>query len=319
MKRLKPSQFTAVSDKVVKYRFQAAGWRVYEHYEIREEDEKTFVVAPVSEPRIGSAERDTRAVYAPLRTPGPVLDLAELAEEEITPEIVRDWAEYYGLLGFPDDDVERRDDEFGRFESKGQGRRDSVRRFAEAAGEVRVCLRIYEAIRADEDVDLKELSDAYAHLLPSEAIEPESLSELRAGEDRSRLAHVIGRLVQMRLEEFCYPRFGPHTRGGVATGRFVLAWGYRGLIGAIWLQMAWLLEEAGESARTCELPGCLRVIHFESGRSADELGSIKDADGRFKTNARGKYKTRDDIKFCKGRGHKQKYHYRKKAGWPGYF
>ena len=30
-------------------------------------------------------------------------------------------------------------------------------------------------------------------------------------------------------------------------------------------------------------------------------------------------KTRVDREFCKGRGCKQKYHYRKKAGWPGYY
>jgi hypothetical protein len=68
--------------------------------------------------------------------------------------------------------------------------------------------------------------------------------------------------------------------------------------------------------KRCKLPGCLRVIHFEPGRSADDLGSIKDADGTFVKNARGKYKTRRDKKFCKG--HRQKYHYRKTAGWTGY-
>ena len=42
-------------------------------------------------------------------------------------------------------------------------------------------------------------------------------------------------------------------------------------------------------------------------------------DPELKKNARGKYKTRVDREFCKGRGCKQKYHYRKKAGWSGYY
>jgi hypothetical protein len=91
----------------------------------------------------------------------------------------------------------------------------------------------------------------------------------------------------------------------------------RRLLGAIWIQMAWLLENES-SVRFCRLPACRRVITFEPGKSADEIGTIKDAEGRFKRNARGKYKTRSDRTFCRGRGCKQKYNYRKKAGWHGY-
>ena len=82
------------------------------------------------------------------------------------------------------------------------------------------------------------------------------------------------------------------------------------LLGAIWLHMAWLLEAEGERVRRCKLPGCLHVVHFEPGESPEDPG--------LKKNPRGRYKTRVDREFCKGRGCKQKYHYRKKAGWPGY-
>ena len=82
------------------------------------------------------------------------------------------------------------------------------------------------------------------------------------------------------------------------------------MLGAIWLHMAWLLEAEGERVKRCKLPGCLRVIHFEP--------SEPPADAGLKKNARGKYKTGSDREFCKGRGCKQKYHYRKKAGWTGY-
>jgi hypothetical protein len=87
--------------------------------------------------------------------------------------------------------------------------------------------------------------------------------------------------------------------------------GFESLLGAIWLHMAWLLEAESERVHRCKLPGCLRVIYFESGQlPADDPG--------FKKNPRGKYKTRVDHEFCKGRGYKQKYDYRKKAGWSGY-
>jgi hypothetical protein len=142
--------------------------------------------------------------------------------------------------------------------------------------------------------------------------------ERKKGHERAWLFGVLGRLVQMRLHEHCYPQFNVYTRGGYPTGRFVLSWGFHSLLGAIWIHMAWLLEAAESSVRFCRLPDCRRVITFEPGKSADEIGTIKDAEGRFKRNARGEYKTRSDRVFCRGRGCKQKYNYRQKAGWRGY-
>ena len=83
------------------------------------------------------------------------------------------------------------------------------------------------------------------------------------------------------------------------------------MIGAVWLQLAWLLEAEGEGLTRCKLPDCRRVIRFEPGVPAVD----KDP---FRRNVRGKYKTRSDREFCKDRACRQIYHYRKSAGWPGY-
>jgi hypothetical protein len=170
-------------------------------------------------------------------------------------------------------------------------------------------LRLYEAITAEEDVEMGDLR-LVANLLPRKAFAPFGPVERHVGKERPWLYRVLARMVQMRLDQYCYPQFVAHTRGGVAMGRFSLVWGFRGLIGALWLQMAWLLEAEGRNVRRCKLPGCLRVIHFEPGEPV--------ADPSLKKNVRGRYKTRVDREFCKGRGCKQKYHYRKTAGWPGY-
>ncbi len=303
---------------------------MYGDYAICEENGETFVVAPISfasfveqeptEDRIvqgyrvrrfagRSPSRDAMTFYAPLRTPELVLELAELAERGITPEAVLEWAQVYGLLGFPDEDVVTADEGFAKFNVKRMGRKDSVRSFAEAAGEIRGCLRIYEAVTADEDIQIGNVRPA-ADLLPSKAFLPFGPVEKHVGRERPWLFRVLGRMVQMRLDEYCYPQFVAHTRGGVATGAFSLTWGFRGLVGAVWLHMAWLLESEGQNVRRCKLPGCLRVIHFEPGAAV--------ADPGLKKNVRGRYKTRSDREFCKGRGCKQKYHYRKRAGWIGY-
>ena len=157
------------------------------------------------------------------------------------------------------------------------------------------------------ELDLDELASE-AGPLPLEALRQ---PDRREGEERLGLFCLLESLVQTRLKEHCYPRFTASTRGGLADGRFSLSpWGFKTLLGVIWLHMAGLLESESERVTRCKLPGCLRVIRFESGKPP--------ADPGLRKNVRGKYKTREDREFCKGRPCKQKYHYRKKAGWPGY-
>jgi hypothetical protein len=245
-----------------------------------------------------------------------VVELARLADDPITPEAVVGWAEDYGLLASSrEEDVLERPGLLGQERISGYGCRESMSGFAKAAGEVRTCLRTYEALRRDEDLELEKLSSEVGPL-PVDAMRP---WEREQGHERAWLFGVLGRMTQMRLHEHCYPQFNIYTRGGYPTGRFALSWGFYNLLGAIWIQMAWLLEAAESSVRFCRLPDCRRVVTFEEGKSADEIGTIKDDEGNFKRNARGKYRTRSDRVFCPHpRICKQKYHSRKNAGWQGY-
>jgi hypothetical protein len=93
---------------------------------------------------------------------------------------VLDWADVYGLMGFPDEDMVTVDEGFAKFNVKGMGRRESVRSFSQAAGEIRGCLRIYEAITADEDVEIGSLTSA-ANLLPRKAFAPFGSIEMQIG------------------------------------------------------------------------------------------------------------------------------------------
>ena len=98
------------------------------------------------------------------------MELAELTEKEITSEDVLGWAHVYGLLAsVPGDDMVSTFNGFVNLQVKGWGRRENVRRFAKAAGEIRACLRTYEAVAAEEEVDLDKLSTD-AGPLPLEAL-----------------------------------------------------------------------------------------------------------------------------------------------------
>ncbi len=119
--------------------------------------------------------------------------------------------------GVPEDDVVGTQREFLDMKAKGEGRRDNVARFAQAAGEVRACPGIYEALTTDQGLDLEGLS-LTAGWLPLEVLGP---WDLHGGQNRSWLYGVLGRLVQTRLSEFFYPSSNIHTRGGAPTAVFV--------------------------------------------------------------------------------------------------
>jgi len=242
--------------------------------------------------------------YAPLSVPELVVELANLADNTIMPEVVLDWAQTYGLLASSrEEDVLERPGLMSQERISGYGCRESVSGFTRAAAEIRTCLRIYEALRRDEDLDLEKLSSEVSPL-PADAMRPWEREQCH---EQAWLFGVLGRMIQTRLHQHCYPQFNIYTRGGYPTGRFVLSWGFHSLLGAIWLQMAWLLENE-DSVTFCRLPDCRRVITFEPGEPSYEISNP----------GRGTYKTRSDRVFCRDRACKQKYHYRKKAGWPKY-
>jgi hypothetical protein len=294
---------------------RSAGWPVYKHYEIDEDG--LFVEAPIGslitpDGSLRDPIEDVMSFYAPLWTQEVLVELAALADEPITAETVKDWADLYGLLACSrEDDVVRAEFVGGQFEIRHLGRRESVARFAEAASEIRTCLRAYEALKREGPMKLEEL-DVSLDRLPPKVLHRR---ERHKGTERPWLYDVIGRMIQTRIHEHCFPQLTTFTRGGNPSGRFGLGYGFHSLLGAVWLQMAWMLHADNETR--CKLPDCGRVITIKPGEPASDA-NFKDFDGKFKSNVRGRYKTRKDTEFCKNRPCRQKYSYRKKAGWPNY-
>src|SRR5215217_7450030 len=248
-------------------------WPVYEDYGVTEENGEVFVIAPphsfiervrektledgsrIIEHRLRDPSADIKFPYSPLRTPELLVDMAELADEPITPEAVVGWAEVYGLLSCsPEEDVVEAELETGeRTREQGWGKRDSVARFAEAAAEVRVCLRAFEAAKHEGPINLDELSASVGSLPPIfwEVWEP---WKRHRSVERPWLYGVIGRTVQIRIREYCYPKLVIFTRSDYPSGRFGLGYGFNSLLGAIWLLMAQLLDS--QNVTYCRLPDC---------------------------------------------------------------
>lgn len=290
---------------------------MYRHYEIVEEGGELLVVAHSPRSLMAWTEEDADGVrverfrtgleedvlthYSPLRAPELVVDLADLADKEITPEAVLDWAQIYGILGLPGEYVLEAQDRPMTSRVIGNGRRENVARFAEAAEDIGACLRIYEAATADEDPDLKEV-------LPS----ADTLSRWGvmswpgcAGGERTWLLSVLADVVQTRLEEHCFLQLTNGALSSIPSGRFGFGPGFKNLFGAAWIQMAWLLSS--DSVKRCRLPDCARVISFEPGEPAAGI----------ERNLRGRYRTRSDKRYCSVNC-RVKYNQRKKAGRLGY-
>lgn len=309
-------RFEKLLKESIKDELSGPVWPVYEHYEVREEDGEVFVVAPFlehwvpnEEPagwrgssrlEVGNQAVEKRS-YIPLRTPELVVDFAHLAEKGITAESVLRWAKYHGLLGLPEDDVvELRIDESVSQQIRGGRRRDSVVRFAGAAREVMACLRAYEIATNEEGVLDLEALEMYLKLLPAKSLRRR---KRRASEEQRWSLRVIGDVVQARLTEHCYPKLSHYP-----DGRFALSYGFKNLLGAIWLQMAWLLCADEGGVTRCELPTCFKVITFEPGERPPSEAS---------RGTRGRPKTYANKKYC-NHNCAAKYSYRKKRGWTGY-
>ena len=76
------------------------------------------------------------------------------------------------------------------------------------------------------------------------------------GEKRKSAVLRLAGEVRVILERDCYPKLYyqvPEDTGEMAG--FALSWGFRSLLGAMYLQLAWRIK-----SRQCEAPGCNKII-----------------------------------------------------------
>lgn len=263
-------------------------WPVYENYEIQEQAQddgemmgRVVAPCPPSKRRLirNNDERQTYYHrweeqddgvawwYAPLRRPDLLLRLAELGESgSLTVDEMLDWAREFGLLGVDDD----------------EGRSESLFEFAFAAERVARTLRLYEAADAPGGPDTKALERF--------GIEGRTAHHLR----EAALDHVLEN-VAYHLEDRTYPL--PYRSVLKETGEtvgFAEGPGFRSLLGAIYIQMWWLMKQ-GNTVRRCQRKGCTKTITFEVPEHS-EVPPINQRTG--KPYKRGPYRPRTDKTFC---------------------
>ena len=294
--KLTKKEFRKALREAAEKELRAGTWAVHE-YDVRETDEGgAYVVASDRFPQ----------EYSPLVSHhGLFLNFARLAEGgEITRKAWSGWVESYGVLGLERDDVVRH--LLGRYRELGLGLdelldelywldelgssyrlnatsaeggpRESHSGFVREARKAGRLLRLYEAATA---------KDGWGRDRPNVAVIKRCVEEegiayrARTPKEAKRQAlGWAGHVVQEVISEYCYPVLH-QTGDGISRG-----WGFHSLLGAMYLQMAWLMT-ATEEIR-CKW--CDKVISFEQPEVSDERVAQK--------GYRKPYKPRADKEFC---------------------
>ena len=255
--------------------------------------------------------------YSPLVShPGLFLKFARLTEHgRITEEVWKNWVRAYGVLGLEQHDMTRdliarylelgltlqelTDeltllDRWGRDHRLYSGSSDggpgeswvSFEREAHKAGRL---LRIYEAATAKDDLGNDRPNLATVQRYAEEEGFGRRIVTVR--EAKGWALGFVGFAVQEIISEDCYPLL--HQEGFEITQ----GWGFHTLLGAMYLQMAWLMTAKDE----VRCKWCGRVIAFEQPLiSSENLGQ---------RGYRKPYKPRADKEFC-DRQCKDRWYYR---------
>jgi hypothetical protein len=105
---------------------------------------------------------------------------------------------------------------------------------------------------------------------------------------RHTLVDNIAATVREYIERDCFPTiYNAHLMSPTPANDYLPGWGFRSLLGAMYLQMRFYVLEPG-SLRICKAEDCSRIVTFEAGTSPKSP----------RKGARGEYRTRADKEYC---------------------
>ncbi len=290
----------AINEAAEKER-RKGSWQLFDEYEFRQTDGGEAYVQALQGNMSAYEEYQPLIIY-----PGLFLKFARLADQgEISQEVWKHWVEDYGVLGLEQHDMTRylirryRElglgldelleelallDRWGREHrlysgNAAGGPRESYASFVREAHTANRLLRIYEAATSKDDLgnDIPDIATVRRYAKEEGGIGGPINTPREA---KGWALGFVGHAVQEVISEDCCPLL---RQEGLEISQ---GWGFHTLLGAMYLQMAWLMT-AKEEVR-CKL--CGRVIAFEQPTiSSEDLGQ---------KGYRKPYKTRSDKEFC---------------------
>jgi hypothetical protein len=286
-------------------------WRVYEDYEVRRAEDGTRFVEMAG--RGTAREAATLEVYEPITdTPHLFLEFARLVESKYAGEALLDWVHRYGLLGFsyegvwwPPGDPLQQSTPKPFHDDKG-GTLDNFENIWSIAWEANQSLLLYEAAIGGDERKLEQVlfSGEDEEWANSQRRRWETRAEATGASYRDTLINAalfqLTEYAHGTLISYCYPVISCPLRYShipeddappMTPGQLSRGWGARNLLGAMGLQLYWLVTSGGE-LHHCKY--CGRIISHTSSIPGGALAKDR--------------KTRSDKTFCDKRC-RQNYHY----------
>jgi hypothetical protein len=240
--------FIRARDNETDERYLGTEWDRFHYFETVEETEDDVrVYARHDDPLRGASkgrsysgewlfeDYNSKGPYAPLRDePDLFVKFASLASEDPGTRdgrkgIMLEWIKEYGVLGLSADD----------HSGLRSTRYERLKPFWDEVRWAAHCMDLYEAATGPARV-LKRLS------LPGKTVAEKRKSAVVS------LRNKVGNI----LKRDCYPKLCYQVLENTGEGAdFALSWGFRSLLGAMYLQMAWRIK-----SRQCEAPGCNNII-----------------------------------------------------------
>ena len=249
--------FIRARDNETEARYLGTGWVRFRDFDIVEKTEDNVRVCAKwrdpglpqprkqrdgSEVQSYSAEwlfknDNSEGMYAPLRDePDLFVKFASLARKDPGTsdgryELMLEWIKKYGVLGLVAEGNSGSDLRSERHE-------DLLLFWSEVRRAAR-CMALYKAATG-----------------PGRVLKRSSLPGKTLAEKRKEAFSRLGSDVGLILKRDCYPKlyYDEHQDTGEMAS-IALSWGFRSLLGAMYLQMAWRIK-----SRQCEAPGCNNII-----------------------------------------------------------
>jgi|SRR5215208_1594542 len=273
-------KFSEIIEKGADKELRAGTWAVYGKYRRRRpRNGEKYIEAPAY---VDLHEKNERWEYEPLKEERYLfLEFARLADDhgldtdspntEKNEAVALEWAETHGVLGLTP--AKGREAWWG--EPQG-GKDDTVAGFAYEALVANSTLRLYEAVTVDGEPDVEAIA-------PFIASRHRGFLTSTPGVARDWALEQVVRNVQDRVARYAYPQLYERP-----DGSFVQGWDFANLLGAMWLQMFWLLT--ADHKRRCDNWECNRIIAYEQPEQI--------ASGLKRNDRSAGYSTRADKAFC---------------------
>jgi hypothetical protein len=269
-------------------------WQYWNRYEVMGEKGSRYVYAPELWREEGRWKKNESRTYPPLIRGGLFFKFARLADygdldPAVRPEdldtdnnaqVAYDWADQWGVLGLTMGETAE-----GRADASTiGGTGDTVIRFAEEAWAANAVLRLYEAATRESGPDIATIYEIMEYGGVSWRWRQFYTSTPERARDWA-LVSAAGQ-TQERVTRYCHPAL--YRQPG--HNHFREAPAFRNLLGALWLEMFWLL--LSNDTRRCHNAECNRVVPFEPTPARDLFAENVRTTG---------YATRVDKRYCSKR------------------